>query len=285
MAFKQNRESGSKLDSYEGMQSKGLINNIKQNLQSKKDQRTYIKEATSGMSKENAKATKKIIKKYGSVEAAKAIRDKKFTDDRPNIRMEKRNITVASKDDVKATGVGYGAQPIKEEMWVKKEILPHGGGERDLSYSPYVDPDKKKEKRTFSDWRQMRQAIHKEKVKIRNNPKYKNLKDGGFRDEKNQYGFITPGSKNRIKIEHKFRAPYVSGEEGRGEDESAPSGKSRAFALGSVGVVLGSWLTSQLGSKAKSVISGKPAQNTKTPYSNVNPNQQDLLSGRGKIQK
>ena len=308
MAFKQDRDSGSKLDSYSSMQDKGLIGKIKDkvtakrrdNLNKRESVKEYIDKSThmmdakekSAWEKQNKKAVKQIINKYGDVETAKEKRAETWNKDRTNIRFEERAITVASKDDVKATGVNpRKAKPIKEKMWVKKEILPRGGGERDLSYMPHDHPKQKVKLKdrvqetqdTLTQYQKMRDEIRDYSYSDRRNIQWKSKKGKlGKKDWiKNKYGF--GGT-------YEGTSSTSGGSRGAGEgggvysgpsDMSKPSKKSRALAVAGAGVVVGSWLASQ----GKSLLSGKPARNVKTTYSMTNPTQETLRSGKGKIGK
>jgi len=269
MAFKQNREPGSKLGSYTGMQDKGLLNKVRDKITEKRES--------------------KAIAQRAEIDALKAKRDAHMSDkDSIRIKIEK------------VPGVGESTKAYPEG---KPELMQVGykanadGKFIHVSTAPYNPPEVKKTFKnkiesgmeTLTQWQKMRKAVKETKKDIRKTPG-QNKRNMGWRGE--------DGMKAKIQRRYGFNLPTEGGSSASGGEDDitrqdfggtkaamggsgAPSGKSRGLAIGGAAVVVGSWLASQ----GKSLLSGKPARNTKTPYSNVNPNQQDLLSGRGLIQK
>tara|TARA_R100001463_G_scaffold135398_1_gene198667 strand:+ start:34 stop:867 length:834 start_codon:yes stop_codon:yes gene_type:complete len=277
MAFKQDRDSGSKLDSYSSMQDKGLIGKIKDKVTAKRRDNSYKREA-------EVKALK---------DKRDAIINKSF--EKPSYRIEIKDVEVASKDDMKKTTKGEISKPVKQKMQVKSEVIPHGGGQKEVSYAPYDPPKEKvKLKVKLKDKAQETQDKLTQYQKMRDEIRSYSFSDRRNTQWKSKKGKL--GKKDKIKNKYGFGGTYEGtssgsgGSRGAGEgggvysgpsDMSRPSGKSRAFAIGGVGVVVGSWLASQ----GKSLLSGKPARNVKTTYSMTNPTQETLRSGKGKIGK
>jgi hypothetical protein len=263
MAFKQNREAGSKLGSYTGMQEKGLLNKVKEKITEKRES--------------------KAIAQRAEIDALKAKRDAHMSDkDSIRIKIEK------------VPGVGESTKAYPEG---KPELMQVGykadadGKFIHVSTAPYNPPTveaKGGKTKKLSDWRLMRQAIHKGKKKIRQTPNL-SKKDAKWKDS-STYGY---GQRTRIKQSFGFGPQGGVGAEdditkqdfGKHQKSKSGSGsggnKVKGLAAGGAALIIGSFLAG-----AKNVISGKPGNvKIKTPYSNTNPTQETLRSGRGKIEK
>ncbi len=263
MAFKQNREPGSKLGSYTGMQDKGLLNKVKDKITERRETKASEKKA--------------------EVEAMKAgIRDS-WSHDKDVKRIKIESVP------------GVGPKGQSEKMQVKYGHDAEGNLQQE-SMAPYNAPEVKKTLKNkvesgmdnLTQYQKMRKAVKETKKDIRKTPG-QNKRNMSWRGE--------DGMKTKIQRKYGFNLPSQSTPSpGGGEDDitrqdfgggkfamggsTSSGGGSKGVALGVTGMMLGGLF--QVG---KSLLSGKPAKNTRTPYSSNNPTQETLRSGRGKIEK
>ena len=264
MAFKQNREPGSKLGSYTDMQDKGLLNKVKEKITEKRES--------------------KAAEKQAEIDALKAKRDAHWSGDKDFKRIEIESVA------------GAGLQGQSEKMQVKYGHDAKGNLQQE-SMAPYNPPEVKKTLKnkiesgmdTLTQYQKMRKAVKETKKDIRKTPG-QNKRNMNWRGEdgiktkiQRRYGFNLPaeGGSSASGGEDDITRQDFGGTKAAMRGSGAPSGKSRGLAIGGAAIVMGSWLASQ----GKSLLSGKPARNTRTPYSNTNPTQETLRSGRGKIEK
>lgn len=186
MAFKQNREAGSKLGSYTSMQDKGLLNKVKDKITERREVKASEKKA--------------------EVEAMKAgIRDS-WSHDKDVKRIKIESVP------------GVGPKGQSEKMQVKYGHDAKGNLQQE-SMAPYNPPEAKKTLKnkvesgmeTLTQYQKMRKAVKETKKDIRKTPG-QNKRNMSWRGE--------DGLKTKIQRKYGFNLPAQSTPSpGGGEDD------------------------------------------------------------------